>query len=419
MDIDSILSQLAQLETSQGLTRQALTSAVSQIEQSVTQIQALIRQIRTEPPAPAPPTPEPPQPDSYWTPTVGLNFRTGPGTHYSIIRTLTPQEKLGRLEDRSPWFKLIDTQGTVGWASREYLRVWSPATRAIFGGTVSDPWDYNSDIETMIRAIRPGSWVVVTHGGVTQRTLEMMDRVSTEQRGVPMQFLIRPLIKFEGGKSRDQIYGEFNRALDPLWPYLRERMHIIIYNETNLDGEGAREGYKVQWPDPQTFGYAFLDAGIYLSHRYPGATLHYPAASPVPVTGSSPGVRHHAHNDWVAGSSWAAKALTEYAPVAIDIHTYTGNGVTVQKAVEHVKWVCDHFIPLGFTEFHVTEFANGQQSTPKPDKARDLVALGAAIRALPYPIYTMNGYTGYASTDYFNQSWLHSEMVSIIAQRPY
>ena len=220
------------------------------------QIQTSIRDLEAQVPVPQPPPPTPtPQPDSYWTPTTSLNFRTGPGMGYPILRTLTAGEKLGRLGAQEPWFKLIDSSGLVGWASRNYLAVWKAAqVDTLFGGTISDPWDYNSQIEAMVRTINPGSWVVVTHGGVTTRTLEMLDRVSKERRGVPMTLLIRPLLKFDGAKTREQIYADFNRALDPLWPYLGKRMHVVIYNETNLNGDGAREGYKVQWGDPQTFG---------------------------------------------------------------------------------------------------------------------------------------------------------------------
>ena len=61
--------------------------------------------------------------ESYVRTTTAVNFRTGPGTSYSVIRTLSTGTVLTVLDDsNSDWVYVSDSNGTKGYVSAQYVQ---------------------------------------------------------------------------------------------------------------------------------------------------------------------------------------------------------------------------------------------------------------------------------------------------------
>ena len=75
-------------------------------------------------PTPTPkPTPTPTPEKKYVRTTTALNFRTGSGMNYSVIRTLPSGTVLTVLNDSNDdWFQVQDSSGTKGYVSTEYVQ---------------------------------------------------------------------------------------------------------------------------------------------------------------------------------------------------------------------------------------------------------------------------------------------------------
>lgn len=57
----------------------------------------------------------------FYRTTSYVNFRTGPGTDYGVIRVLPPQSPLQAVGPESYGFMKVSNQGTIGWVHRDFV----------------------------------------------------------------------------------------------------------------------------------------------------------------------------------------------------------------------------------------------------------------------------------------------------------
>ncbi len=57
----------------------------------------------------------------FYRTTDYVNFRTGPGTDYGVIRVLPPQSPLQAVGPESYGFMKVSNQGTIGWVHADYV----------------------------------------------------------------------------------------------------------------------------------------------------------------------------------------------------------------------------------------------------------------------------------------------------------
>jgi uncharacterized protein YraI len=57
----------------------------------------------------------------FYSTTDYVNFRTGPGTDYGVIRVLPPQSPLQAVGPESGAFLKMSNQGTIGWVHRDFV----------------------------------------------------------------------------------------------------------------------------------------------------------------------------------------------------------------------------------------------------------------------------------------------------------
>lgn len=57
----------------------------------------------------------------YYRTTSYVNFRTGPGTDYGVIRVLPPNSPLQAVGPESYGFFKVSNQGTIGWVHRDFV----------------------------------------------------------------------------------------------------------------------------------------------------------------------------------------------------------------------------------------------------------------------------------------------------------
>jgi uncharacterized protein YraI len=57
----------------------------------------------------------------FYQTTDYVNFRTGPGTDYGVIRVLPPQSPLQAVGPESGAFLKMSNQGTIGWVHRDFV----------------------------------------------------------------------------------------------------------------------------------------------------------------------------------------------------------------------------------------------------------------------------------------------------------
>lgn len=69
--------------------------------------------------------------------TAALNVRSGPGTSYSIISSLSRGEKCTVIGKSGNWYKLLTTTGADAYASASYLKLYSTSKQANKPGTPS------------------------------------------------------------------------------------------------------------------------------------------------------------------------------------------------------------------------------------------------------------------------------------------
>ncbi len=94
----------------------------------------------TPEPAPEPepdPEPEKPEQNLVATTTANLRLRSGPGTSYSVILTLSNGTKVTVIDNSDPaWAKVRTAAGKEGYCSKEFLKI---STDSSSGGSESEP----------------------------------------------------------------------------------------------------------------------------------------------------------------------------------------------------------------------------------------------------------------------------------------
>lgn len=131
--------------------------------------------------------------DIYYA-TTALNVRSGPGTKYSIIGSLSKGQQCTVTGKSGNWYKLLTTDGSAAYASAKYLKLYASQT-----GSVSSTVSYPSG--------NYGTYYATTGLNVRQGPGTSYKVVYTLDRGEAVTFTGQTYGKWMSVKTRTGVQG--------------------------------------------------------------------------------------------------------------------------------------------------------------------------------------------------------------------